>query len=165
VAGVADNLAKAEEMQSWGVILSLLKSFYILCPPIGPPAGSAKQPTEVKPKYAETVDAEDVVVTRVVIDVAVVEAIEVVGSVLGAVEVGTTEELLDEEPLELEVEIELEAELETELDDAIDTALRLLYIESREEPPQYSKVFPMQSKLQVFPVVERTLPVFGVFPQ
>jgi hypothetical protein len=49
VAGVAERRASAEEMQSCGVMLSLLKSLGMLCPPNGPPAGSAKQPIEAKP--------------------------------------------------------------------------------------------------------------------
>ena len=40
MAGLADKRAKAEEMQRAGVMLSLLKSLGMLCPPKGPPAGS-----------------------------------------------------------------------------------------------------------------------------
>lgn len=44
-------------------------------------------------------------------------------------------------------------------------ALRLLYIDNLEEPPQYSQLFAMQVKSHKFPVVERTLPALGALPQ
>ena len=58
----------------------------------------------------------------------------------------TPETELDEETLETVSDTELDDEEtpETELDDVEETALRLLYIESRDEPPQYSSGFPLQ---------------------
>jgi hypothetical protein len=147
-------------------MLSLLKSLGMLWPWKGPPAGSAKQPTEVNPMYADTVRVplllDEVVVTRAVVGALVVE-MEVGEGVLDTVD----DDFVDDTVLEDEIDEDtLETELDTELeDDDEEPALRLLYIESREEPPQYSSEFPLQTRLQVFPVVARTLPAPSVFPQ
>jgi len=49
VAGVAESRASAEEIQSSGLMLLLLKSFGMLCAWKGPPAGSEKHPRDVNP--------------------------------------------------------------------------------------------------------------------
>jgi len=77
------------------------------------------------------------------------------------------------EELELEscATVKLEADCEEvivetkllELDP--DTGARLLYIDSRDEPPQSSVGSARQVIEHVLPAVETTLPAFGAFPQ
>ena len=76
------------------------------------------------------------------------------------------EKLLDEETLDTDLETSFETELVA--DDDEEPAFgefRLLYIDNRDEPPQYSSGFAMQVRLQVLPVVARTLPAPREFPQ
>lgn len=131
MTGLAEIRASADEMQRSGVMLSLLNSLSILCPPYGPPAGSAKQPTDVKPSIAETVVLaleENVVVMNVleddveVLDTEVLDADVLDANVLDVdVDVGelaTVVELDDEEDVELlETDRLVEAELELEDDE------------------------------------------------
>ena len=53
MAGVAESRASAEEIQSSGLMLLLLKSFGMLWAWNGPPAGSEKHPRDAKPWIAE----------------------------------------------------------------------------------------------------------------
>lgn len=67
MAGTAESRASAEEIQSSGVIASLLKSLGIPCKLYGPDV-SEKHPKEANPRIAETVEDEAlplVVVARV----------------------------------------------------------------------------------------------------
>lgn len=106
--------ASAAEIQSSGVMLSLLNSFGMLWPAYGPVDGSEKQPREAKPKTAEMVELVAVLLNVVVIIVVVGRSVDE-----------------EDEELVLVGLIELKLELES--------ALRLLYMESRDEPPHYTK--------------------------
>lgn len=131
-------------------MLSLLKSLGILWPPYGPPAGSEKQPMDVKPRVAVTVleeEASEVVVIRVVagaiVEVVVIKVVVdvvevvVIRVVVGGVVVGGVVETDEEVILGAE---ELLLLVEDEVTYVLDVAARLLYICKRRDPPHYITV-------------------------